>query len=444
MLTTPHFAPIRILEVDIAQPAPDILAETAENGQIYDRALVFVRLHGQPMGMVDLSLNNGALPAADCTAAIWLALHEEINTHLRQDGFMEVDALTADGLPPATRPQCLQARAALLSEAPFVSVIVATRERADSLKLCLDALVALDYPPGYDIVVVDNAPQTPATAELVQQYDNRQVRYIREDVPGVSRARNRALAEVTAEIVAFTDDDVLVDADWLTGIVQGFRAADNVACVNGLVIPAELEQPAQVWFEEYGGFNRGYQRRIYDLEEHHPQRPLYPYSAGIFGTGASMAFKTAVLRDMGGFDPVFGTGSKARGGPDLEAYFQVIIKGYQLVYEPSSVVYHIHRRNYAKLRRQVFSYGCGFTAYITKWLLKEPRRILDILSGMPYGLFMLLNPRSAKQRQKRAGYPKELTRLELLGMVYGPLAFVHSWWHERRISAAQAHLVRPV
>ncbi len=150
-----------------------------------------------------------------------------------------------------------------------------------------------------------------------------------------------------------------------------------------------------------------------------------------------MAFTTAVLREMGGFDPAFGTGSKARGGPDLEAYFQVIIKGYQLVYEPTALVHHIHRRDYAKLRKQVFSYGCGFTAYITKWLIKEPHRILDFAAGVPYGLFMLLSPRSSKQRKKKADYPKELSRLELLGMLYGPLAYVHSWWHERRVNASQ-------
>ena len=41
----------------------------------------------------------------------------------------------------------------------------------------------------------------------------------------------------------------------------------NVACVTGLVLPLELETPAQVLFEEFGGFNKGFTRRVFDLTE---------------------------------------------------------------------------------------------------------------------------------------------------------------------------------
>ena len=57
-----------------------------------------------------------------------------------------------------------------------------------------------------------------------------------------------------------------------------------------------------------------------------------------------MAFATDVLRDLGGFDPALGTGTAASGGDDLAAFFEVLAAGHALVYEPSAVVFHAHRR----------------------------------------------------------------------------------------------------
>ena len=126
---------------------------------------------------------------------------------------------------------------------------------------------------------------------------------MREDHPGLSWARNCGIMAARGEILAFTDDDVVVDAYWLTSLVRGFEVAEKVACVTGLILPLELETPAQFLFEAYGGFTRGFIRRIFDLKEHRPQLPLHPYIAGRFGTGASMAFTAAFLDSEGGFDP---------------------------------------------------------------------------------------------------------------------------------------------
>src|SRR5438270_12782283 len=104
------------------------------------------------------------------------------------------------------------------------------------------------------------------------------------------------------EIVAFTDDDVVVDRYWLAELVRGFSMAADVVCVTGLVMPLELETQAQLWFEEFGDSTQRFTLRIFDLQEHHPNTPLYPY-AGSFGSAANMAFRTAFLRSVGGFDP---------------------------------------------------------------------------------------------------------------------------------------------
>ena len=71
--------------------------------------------------------------------------------------------------------------------------------------------------------------------------------------------------------------------------------------------------------------------------------PLYPYTAGVFGSGANMAFRADALRAMGGFDTSLGAGSAALGGDDLAAFFDVIEAGHTLVYEPTAFVRHRHR-----------------------------------------------------------------------------------------------------
>ena len=139
-----------------------------------------------------------------------------------------------------------------------------------------------------------------------------------------------------------------------------------------------------------------------------------------------MAFSTAALRAIGGFDPALGAGSLAMGGDDLAAFFQVVTHGYRLVYEPSAILYHWHRRDYAGLRRQAYGYGVGLTAYLTKTIVDQPSRLLDFVIRMPQGLAYVFSDKSPKNAKKLGDYPHELTTIERRGMLYGPIAYLRS------------------
>jgi GT2 family glycosyltransferase len=246
-------------------------------------------------------------------------------------------------------------------------------------------------------------------------------------------AHNRGLAEVYNPIIAFTDDDVIVDRHWLAELVRGFKVSERVGCVTGMILPAEMETPPQEWIEQYGGFSKGGAPRVFDLQENRQPSPLYPYTAGTFGSGANMAFKTAALCRLGGFDPALGAGSAAMGGDDLAAFFEVVTAGYQLVYQPTALLRHWHRREYAGLRSQAYGYGVGLTAYLAKTLVDKPIRILDFAVRAPAGLVYVFSPHSSKNKKKQADYPAELTRLERKGMLYGPVAYLRSRRQARRI-----------
>jgi GT2 family glycosyltransferase len=431
---SPGFKPSRVVMIELSRPLPYLSAQPAEAGPLYRRALALVRLHGLPLGFIELEMAQDALDPAAYAPRLWASLSQEINSHLRYDGLAAVSTLTPAGLPLIQEPPCGPLYRTVPAQAPLVSVVIATHDRPDNLALTLDSLLAVDY-PHYEIIVVDNAPTTAATANLIQQRYGLvpHLTYLREDCPGLAVAHNRGLLAVNGSIVAFTDDDVIVDRGWLSHIVKGFEAAETVGCVTGMICPAELDTPAQAWLEQFGGFSKGFKQQMFDLDRHRPNDSLFPFTVGRCGSGANMAFRTSALAEMGGFDPALGAGSKGVGGDDLAAFFEIISRGYTLVYEPGAIVYHHHRRDYAGLYRTAYGYGVSLTAYLTKTVVDRPGRLFELMWRMPAGLAYALSPISAKNAKKRADYPPALTNVERRGMLAGPVAYLRSHWHVRKM-----------
>lgn len=258
----------------------------------------------------------------------------------------ERDGLAAVRHPPVER-----------SGRPSVSVVICTRDRPDDLRGALAGLSELRGPV-HEILVVDNAPSTEATREVVAAFAG--VRYIREPRPGLDWARNRALLEAAGEVIAYTDDDVVVHPGWLDGLLTALVDEPAAVGVTGLVLPVELSTPAQVMFELYAGFGRGYRPQWFASNVAAGDVAVQDFGAsGLAGTGANMAFRRRPLIDLGGFDPAMDVGTLTGGGGDLEIYYRVVAAGHLLVYEPSAVVFHRHRRDWEGLVRQLHGYGTG-------------------------------------------------------------------------------------
>jgi O-antigen biosynthesis protein len=425
VLSTEGFRPVRVLEIELGQALPEIVGIASRDGAAYERALVLARLHSYPLGLVEVDLMpGGRLSAEQLAERLWAALRVRIRAHLRADALEEVDGLSVSGLPAST-PACEREREAFLADAPFISVIVPTRERPERLRTALGSILDCGYPrERYEIVVVDNARL------LRDEFatESRRVRYLREDAPGSASARNRGLQDIQGELVAFTDDDVRVDRHWLTELARGFTIEPDAACVSGLLVPWELESAPQLWFEEYGGFSQGFDRQVYDLDEHRPpDDPLYPYAAGRFGTANNLAFRRSTLLALGGFDPALGNGTPALGGVDFEMLLRTILRGHRILYQPTAIVHHLHRVDYQSLRNQIYAYGVGMSAVMLKTLGAEPRLIPDFaFRRLPRGLWFALSPQSSKNNNKHQDYPNELTWLELRGMLAGPLLYARS------------------
>jgi hypothetical protein len=178
-----------------------------------------------------------------------------------------------------------------------------------------------------------------------------------------------------------------------------------------------------MWIEEYGGFAKGFLRRVFDPFDSTAEVPLFPYAAGTYGSGANMAFRRETLLELLGFDPALGIGTAARGGEDLAAFAGALLLGRRLVYEPSMMVRHCHPRDYEKLRQVMLGYGVGLGAYLAKMICDRPSTLSEVVRRVPAGLAYLLSPKSSKNAHKSAGYPRELTFRELAGIAWGPFAY---------------------
>jgi GT2 family glycosyltransferase len=252
--------------------------------------------------------------------------------------------------------------------APSITIAICSKDRWDWVDRLLRSIEALPDREDLEILVVDNAS---ADARMRTICEGRPgVRHVREDLVGLNFARNRAIREARGAIVAFLDDDVTVDRNWLRGMRRAWSENPDAGCVTGLVLPMALETEAQIRFELRGGFRRGFRPFRFGRERYRERH--HPGGAGRFGAGANMSLRRDAVRALGGFDEALDTGRPLPGGGDLDIFYRVIRSGAVLVYEPQACVFHEHRREMRVLRRQYYTWGLGFAAFVAKSMRADP------------------------------------------------------------------------
>lgn len=403
-----HLGPTALGVLDLDLPDQTSLV-TAVDGEDRD-ALVLVRLHGDPLGVLHVA-DKRIVTSSDELISLALGQFDTgVMAHRRRFGCEVSDRSCRGGVSPRIPDT--------------VAVVIATIGRIDTLDRCLRSLGALTYEP-LEIIVVDNRP-APGTRELISSWSSRdpRIHYVPEPRGGASVARNRGVAETEADLVAFTDDDVIVDSGWLRWLIAPF-VDPQVTVVTGLVLPLELETAAQKRFEQYAGFGKGCDRRSYDLcSNRADERLLYPYWGGIFGSGNSVAFRRAEFVEAGGYDVALGPGTITQSGEDTDLMSRAILRGGRLVYEPRSLCWHEHRGQDDALRRQLFSYGVGLTATLTKAMTHDRRFPRAVVRSIPVA--WRLSRRAARRAGSPASLPAELARIERRGMLRGPVRYAWS------------------
>lgn len=392
-----------------------------------------------PVTLVRVDLDDPTALASVRTspgARIWM----EVLRHHQVVGVLETVAdregiseeLVADlarRYEPASSSSWVKLPAELL---PRASVIVATiGQRPELLRGTVRSLLDLDY-GDFEVIVVDNRP--PDRDEDLGLGTHDRLRVLRCPVTGTSAARNYGVEHSEGEIIAFTDDDALVDREWLRALAARFIRDGEVDAIGGMVRPSELDTRPQLWFEEYyGGFTKSFEPQEWNLATSQAEDPLFPYSAGHFGAGVNMAIRRRAFAEVGGFDERLGGGTRAKAAEDLDLFLKVIFAGGTVAFEPSALVRHSHRRTESDFLHQVFTYGIGLTAMFTGLIWRDPRHLWEIARRIPRGVKLMMRPGEVRSPSARPSYPSRTHLYQFAGMAYGPVAYLrsHRQWRRR-------------
>lgn len=228
-----------------------------------------------------------------------------------------------------------------------ITVILCTYNRCQSLAKALESVAAQTFPQPveWEVLVVDNNSRD-QTREVVQdfchQYPGR-FRYLFEPRQGKSHALNTAIGEAKGDVLAFMDDDVIVDASWLQNLTAGVRGGEWVGA-GGRILPKWNCVPP-CWLPQKEWFGMA-PLVMFDLGEE-----AGPLSDAPFGT--NMAFHRGMFEKYGTFRIDLGPrpNSEIRG-EDTEFGIRLLAAGERIKYEPAAVVHHEVPQK--RLRREFF------------------------------------------------------------------------------------------
>jgi glycosyltransferase involved in cell wall biosynthesis len=260
---------------------------------------------------------------------------------------------------------------------PELSVILCTYNRGEKLVNVLEDFTNQVFPEGrfsWELVLVDNNSNdgTKGLAEKYKKDRNLPIRYVFESQQGKSFALNTGIENAAGDLLAFTDDDVILDAHWLYSICRAFRSYPTNNCFGGKVLPL-IEGPLPAWLKGTGRYaigggplvkhDRGDQAREYDENMWVP-------------IGCNMFFRKKMIGKYGYFSTELGYYNKNEliYGEDSEIMFRFKRGGESILYYPSSLVYHpVPSGRLKKSYFKRYSWGAGRGG--ARWLQVPPSSV---------------------------------------------------------------------
>lgn len=248
-----------------------------------------------------------------------------------------------------------------MSPDPKISVVICTRNRFASLRRTLETMAHLSSPKNasWELVVVDNqsTDDTKAAVEAFAQHSPVPVHYVFESRKGLSFARNAGLHNAKGEIIAFTDDDILPDNEWLVQMNEECLKYPMVSMFFGQTRP----------FRKDGA-------KLSMREGDSPVEYEFPCNPGDAGCGNNMIFRKDVVSAIGDFDIGLGPGVPIAGAEETDFTYRVLRSGRVVRYSPTILVYHDHDRLTPRAIQSVlFSYGKGRGGYYCKYILQRDK-----------------------------------------------------------------------
>jgi GT2 family glycosyltransferase len=228
-----------------------------------------------------------------------------------------------------------------LSSLPLVSVIVCTRNGSSRIVACIESLLRLR---GKIELIIVNDGSTDDTADLVREKFP-QLLLLDLSSCGLSAARNAGAAIAQGEILAYTDDDCVVDEDWIIHLCEKFLSGQHDA-VGGPNIPPTTNGLQEIIVTHAGGAAAHVM-----LDDQHAEHI----------PGCNLAVTARAFHSIGGFDPQFRT-----AGDDVDFCWRLLDAGLSIGFAPTAFVWHYRRQSILAYIRQQRGYGKAEALLIAK------------------------------------------------------------------------------
>ncbi len=226
-----------------------------------------------------------------------------------------------------------------MTAAPAVSIVVPARGRPDHLSTLIASMRRLDpVPGGFEVVIVDDGSPQPLEPAARAASGDLDLTVIRTANGGPGQARNAGIAQARGGLVAFTDDDCVLDRRWLAALAEAHAAHPRALLGGGNVTGLD----GNPWAEA----TQALEDAVYARANRDPQNAT-------FFAGKNLAAARADLLSARGFDAHF------RVSEDRELCTRWRSLGRPLVYVPEAVVAHSNPHSARVFWRQHFGYGRG-------------------------------------------------------------------------------------
>lgn len=274
---------------------------------------------------------------------------------------------------------------------PRVSVVMCTVNRPDLIGSAVASVLACDH-DSFELIIVDQS-STSATREVIEAlpHDPR-VRYVHTTRVGLSSAYNIGISEARADLLAFTDDDCVAPANWLTAIERAFHEVPDADLLYGSVLAAKMyKNPGE------------YVPALIMPERTRISKKDRPFV--VYGMGANFAARRRLFSIAGGFDEILGGGGPLRSSQDHDLSYRAYRAGLVTLLEPSVVVEHYGVRTTEQWPALVRAYAIGDAAF----RLKHARcgdgfALLRLFGGQFLDLMVRAPVRIVQRKPNATGY----------------------------------------
>jgi glycosyltransferase involved in cell wall biosynthesis len=244
-----------------------------------------------------------------------------------------------------------------------LNVVICTYNRIDRLTRVISSLLAARIPAGVqvEILVVDNnsSDATRERVEALSLQKNPSVRYLFEERQGKSHALNKAIKHLSGEMIAFTDDDVVVDPGYLVGIVEAGNKFPDYECFGGKVV-ALYPDIMPNWLDLEGSMSF-LKSPFVDRQDGDDEVPYSEETNYSTPGGCNMFFRRSAIVANGDFRTDLGPVGRRLGfAEDVEYCYRLRDSGYGFYYIPSVIVQHpVYPERLTKSYLLSWQFNCG-------------------------------------------------------------------------------------